>query len=185
MYGQTKEKELNTKDIKFYEGMEQLCLSLSHNGSLLVVEENAMTIGWATIGMIWSKPIITVLVRKTRYTYELLERSNYFTVCVPEANTLEEELLLCGTQSGRNVNKIKECNFNLMPGKISKTNIIADCSLFYEAKIVHKNEISADTVNKKIKDNYYSTGHYHTVYYGKIEHSYLKIKDGNNKNNKR
>ncbi|MBF0360517.1 MAG: flavin reductase [Oligoflexia bacterium] len=171
---QTANKEFVTKEIKYFDGMELLCSSLSHDGALLVVEDNAMTIGWATVGIIWGKPIITVLVRKTRYTYELIERSNHFSVCVPETNTLKEELALCGTQSGRNTNKIKECRFNLIPGKLSKTNIITNCSLFYEARIVHKNEVSPETVNAKIKDNYYSTGHYHSVYYGKIEHCYLK-----------
>ena len=33
---------------------------------------SAMTIGWGTIGVIWSKPIFTVLVRPSRYTFKLL-----------------------------------------------------------------------------------------------------------------
>ena len=42
---------------------------------------NAMTIGWGTIGVIWRKPIFTVLVRHSRYTYKLLEESDSFTIC--------------------------------------------------------------------------------------------------------
>ena len=35
---------------------------------------NAMTIGWGSIGYIWRRPFIQVVVRPTRYTYEFMEK---------------------------------------------------------------------------------------------------------------
>jgi len=41
---------------------------------------NAMTISWGGLGTIWNKPIVTVYVKPIRYTYELMENNDYFTV---------------------------------------------------------------------------------------------------------
>ena len=34
---------------------------------------NVMAIGWGTIGWVWGRPIFSVLVRPSRYTYKLME----------------------------------------------------------------------------------------------------------------
>ena len=44
---------------------------------------NIMTIGWLQGGIIWGRPILTVLVRPSRYTFTLLEENPSFTVGVP------------------------------------------------------------------------------------------------------
>ena len=41
---------------------------------------NTMTIGWATIGYIWQKPVFMVAVRDSRHTFTLLEKTDNFTV---------------------------------------------------------------------------------------------------------
>ncbi|MCG8572588.1 MAG: flavin reductase, partial [Spirochaetes bacterium] len=71
---------------------------------------NPMTIAWATIGFLWHKPVLMVVVRYSRYTYDLLEKSKEFTVSVPLDDSLKKALLICGTKSGREIDKIKECH---------------------------------------------------------------------------
>ena len=65
-------------------------------GAFLTVKNgekmNVMTIGWGNIGFIWGKPIFTALVRYSRYTYELLENSGEFAVCVPKKDSMKKEL---------------------------------------------------------------------------------------------
>ena len=45
-------------------------------GAFLTVKSgnvlNTMTIGWATFGVVWSKPIIMVAVRSTRHTFGII-----------------------------------------------------------------------------------------------------------------
>ena len=41
---------------------------------------NTMTISWGGFGTLWHKPVITVYVRKNRYTHEFMENNEYFTV---------------------------------------------------------------------------------------------------------
>ncbi len=44
---------------------------------------NVMTIGWATFGIVWNRPVCMVMIRPTRYTFTLIEESGAFTVNVP------------------------------------------------------------------------------------------------------
>ncbi|HHY49536.1 MAG TPA: hypothetical protein GYA10_07300 [Alphaproteobacteria bacterium] len=74
-------------------------------GILLVVgseseDANVMTIGWGMFGIMWRKPMVMVMVRPTRHTWNLINKAPDFTV-----NWLADErrsaLELCGTRSGR------------------------------------------------------------------------------------
>ena len=47
---------------------------------------NTMVIGWGTTGVMWRMPVFIALVRKCRFTYELLEKSREFTVTFPYAD---------------------------------------------------------------------------------------------------
>jgi flavin reductase (DIM6/NTAB) family NADH-FMN oxidoreductase RutF len=56
---------------------------------------NTMTIGWATFGVVWSKPIMMVAVRSTRHTFGIIEAAKDFTVTVP-AGDMHKETGYCG-----------------------------------------------------------------------------------------
>ena len=66
---------------------------------------NTMTIGWGALGNIWSKPVFTVMVRHSRYTHELIEAHNEFTVSFPLTAAFSKALGLCGSKSGRDMDK--------------------------------------------------------------------------------
>ncbi|HSO10078.1 MAG TPA: flavin reductase, partial [Desulfoprunum sp.] len=74
---------------------------------------NTMTIGWATIGWIWQKPILMVAVRDSRHTFTLLETTDNFTVTVPTGSESAKALTLCGTKSGRDIDKFAACGLQL------------------------------------------------------------------------
>lgn len=90
-------------------------------GAFLTVKSgdkiNTMTIGWGFIGFAWSKNLFMVMVRKSRYTHELLENTNEFTVSIPLDNDFKKQLGVCGTKSGRDIDKFKETGLQLKPGK--------------------------------------------------------------------
>jgi flavin reductase (DIM6/NTAB) family NADH-FMN oxidoreductase RutF len=141
-------------------------------GLLLVsVDENekpnAMTIGWGTVGIIWGKPIFTVLVRPSRYTYKLIEEAGDFTVNVPTAE-MASIVAFCGSASGRDHDKFKEKGLIAMPSKNVKSPIIEQCPINYECKIVHKNDVMKEKLDGKIVSSAYKSGDFHTIYYGEI-----------------
>ena len=91
---------------------------MKKNGLLLVSGEkgNAMTIGWGTAGIIWGKPIFIVLVRPSRYSFRFMEYTPEFTVNVLD-ESYAEQIALCGSRSGREINKIEVCGFTLEKGQ--------------------------------------------------------------------
>ena len=67
---------------------------------------NSMTIGWGGMGTLWGKPVITVYVKPTRYTYKFMNDSDYFTVSFyPEEN--RKALAVMSSKSGRDCDKVK------------------------------------------------------------------------------
>jgi flavin reductase (DIM6/NTAB) family NADH-FMN oxidoreductase RutF len=43
-------------------------------------KENAMTIGWGGIGILWGRTAMTVYVAEKRHTKRFMDQSEYFTV---------------------------------------------------------------------------------------------------------
>lgn len=143
--------------------------NLYKNGLLLMSGEsgNPMAIGWGTVGVVWHKSIFTILVRPSRYSFKLIEELPEFTVNVPTPE-LKKEVAYCGTYSGRDVNKIEKCNFNLGKSNNISVPYIKECPIHYECRIVNKNDIINSELDKNIIDKYYIQGDYHSVYFGEI-----------------
>ena len=76
---------------------------------------NTMTIGWLQAGRLWNRTVCTAYVRPERYTYRFMEENDYFTVSVLPADR-KQAMTLCGTKSGRDMDKIKECGLTVRTG---------------------------------------------------------------------
>ena len=73
---------------------------------------NTMTASWGGLGVLWGKPVATVYIRPQRYTLEFVERENCFTLSF-FGEEYRKALALCGSKSGRDVDKVKECGFTV------------------------------------------------------------------------
>lgn len=146
-------------------------------GVLLAVEEggrqNVMTAGWAGIGYIWRKPVLTVMVRASRYTYGLLEKSGEYTVNIPLKNDLSKAIGICGSKSGRDTDKFTEAGLTPVKAKIVTAPIIAECGLHYECKVVYRQILEPGTLHPQFKEQFYSKGDYHVFFYGEVLASYV------------
>lgn len=144
-------------------------LNVSHEG-----QDNTMTIGWGSVGFIWKKPIIMVMVRYSRHTYRMLDDAGEFTVSIPFGNELKKELAFCGTKSGRDVNKFQSCNFpNLRAHKVNAP-LIAGCDLHYECKVVYKQAMEPAVIDQGIDDKFYKNNDFHVMFYGEIVGTYVE-----------
>jgi flavin reductase (DIM6/NTAB) family NADH-FMN oxidoreductase RutF len=121
------------QEITWSDNVDHLKRALAGEGVFLVVLDkngraNSMTIGWGEVGIIWSRPVFTVLVRRSRYTYDCLLSADSFTVNVPSTGQLEEELLFCGTKSGRDLDKAAACGLTLIAAREVSSPIIEECA---------------------------------------------------------
>jgi flavin reductase (DIM6/NTAB) family NADH-FMN oxidoreductase RutF len=157
------------QETNFTEVFRETLGKLDGDGILLVAGDppNPMTIGWATIGHIWHKTVMTVLVRPTRHTFGLMENAGDFSVCVLPDNFLHE-LNLCGTKSGRDLDKIELCHFSVEKCLKADAFFLAESTIHYECRIIHKHRLDQSTLDPKIISRYYPLKDFHMVYYGEI-----------------
>ena len=141
-------------------------MTTSHNNKV-----NTMTIGWGSVGVIWRKPIFTALVRQSRFTKELVEQSGEFTVTLP-LTEMKEALALCGTKSGRDMDKITVSKLTLLPGQAVATPVIAGPGLQLECKVIYKQTMLPENLASADNKACYAEGDYHTMYFGEIVAAY-------------
>ena len=140
-------------------------------GAFLTVKSgsalNTMTIGWATFGVVWSKPIMMVAVRPTRHTFNIIESAKDFTVTLPSGD-LRKELAICGSKTGLNVDKFKMCNLQTIDGRKVDSPVIRTPGLHYECKIIYKSAMDPAYLDKDYDSLVYPQKDYHTLYFGEI-----------------
>jgi flavin reductase (DIM6/NTAB) family NADH-FMN oxidoreductase RutF len=125
-----------------------------------------MTIGWATIGYVWHKPVLMVAVRNTRHTFGLMEGAPDFTVSVPSAD-MKDAIKFCGTRSGREVDKFSACNLTTVPAQKTHTPIVDFAGYHFECQRVYKSAMDERQLDSSLK-KLYPDNDYHTLYFGEI-----------------
>ena len=163
------------KRVELSEVMEETLNKLDGDGILLVAGNppNPMTIGWSTIGHIWNKQVILVMVRPVRHTYVLMESAKDFSVCILSDN-YQKELNICGSRSGRDINKLELCNLHVEKCSNVDSFFISESSIHFECKIIHKHFLDPETLDPAITKRYYPEKDFHRVYYGEILGIYKK-----------
>jgi flavin reductase (DIM6/NTAB) family NADH-FMN oxidoreductase RutF len=139
-------------------------IALIEKGAFLTVKSaersNTMAIGWGMMGICWRKPILMVAVRNSRFTFQIMEAADDFTVTMPSGN-LRDEFFYCGTKSGRDVNKFQECGLEIAAGRAVGSPIIATPGLHVECRIVYKSAMTPENLTPLFQD-LYPQKDYHT-----------------------
>jgi flavin reductase (DIM6/NTAB) family NADH-FMN oxidoreductase RutF len=157
------------RDIDFMATYEKVMKQIQA-GAFLTVQGgealNTMTIGWATIGYAWRKPIMMVMVRDSRHTFGIIEKAADFTVSVPSGD-MKKEIAFCGTKSGRDVDKFKECGLKTAAGRQVASPVLQVPGTHFECRIVYKNAIAPALLTRDY-DPIYPEKDYHSLYFGEI-----------------
>lgn len=135
-------------------------------------KDNVMTIGWGSIGFMWGKPVLTVMVRYSRYTYDLLSRSDVFSVSVPKIGDMAEALRICGKISGRDGDKFEKAGLTKIQGRSINVPLVEGCETQFECKILYRQSMDPNQLNRQIDDRHYSDHNYHVFYIGEIVDCY-------------
>ncbi len=144
--------------------------ALRSGGALLIAGAepvNPMTIGWGQIGIAWGKPVFLVMVRPSRFTYALMEKSDAFSVNVPGAD-LADACALCGTKSGRDIDKIAVAGLTVERGIALDVPTLAACPIHYECRVLEKNMLDPATLDADVGKSCYPSGDHHAVWWGEI-----------------
>lgn len=135
---------------------------------------NTMTIGWGSIGFMWQKPVMMVMVRNSRFTHELLKDAPDFTVSLPLDKGMKASLAAAGTKSGRDINKFETYKLTAQTAQIVESPVIGDCGLFYECKILYRQPMDLAGLKTEVKESCYGDDDLHVLYYGEIVACYTQ-----------
>ena len=141
-------------------------------------EVNTMTIGWGTLGVEWKKPLFTVFVRQSRHTKAMLDGAGDFTVNIPLGGDVKQILGVCGSKSGRDVNKIQELGLHLEEPDVISVPGIKELPITLECRVVYKqdqdlNALAEDKRLRYYKPGTHDDGDFHTAYYGEVLAAYI------------
>ena len=127
---------------------------------------NPMTASWGGVGILWGAPVATCYVRPQRYTKQFLDEQEYFTLTF-FSEEYRKQLQLCGTKSGRDMDKVKECGFTVKAAACG-------APYFEEAELVivcRKRDVQdfdPAAIPADVKEKQYPNEDYHTMYIGEI-----------------
>ncbi len=126
---------------------------------------NTMTASWGGLGVLWNKKVSFCFVRPQRFTFEFMEKNNYYSLSFYDSE-YKDSLRICGTTSGREVNKVEEAGltpcFESSAPYFEESKLVLICKKLYAQFIDQKCMIDPKLeLNYKEKD-------YHKMYVGEI-----------------
>ncbi len=139
---------------------------------------NTMTISWGFLGIEFNKPIFITVVRKSRYTMQLLEKNPEFTINIPIGIPDRDALRICGTKSFRDMDKIKECGLTLEKPEIISVPGIREFPLTLECRIIYAQKQEGAFMPDEVRRQNFPAelgegDNFHKAYYGEIVSSYI------------
>lgn len=156
--------------------VSELCLqpftTFDPEGILLVcgkdtTSANPMTISWGMFGIMWGRPIMMVMVRHSRYTWDFMMEAPDFTVnWMPE--DWSDAVRLCGQASGRALDKFTATGMTPVAGTTVSSPRIAESSLSLECRTLYRNDLQQENFLDTSVLNNYPDLDFHTLFFGEI-----------------
>jgi flavin reductase (DIM6/NTAB) family NADH-FMN oxidoreductase RutF len=126
---------------------------------------NTMTASWGGLGILWSKPMAIAYIRPQRYTKKFVDEQDYFTLTF-FSKEYRNQLALCGTKSGRDMDKVKECGFTVAAAE-GGAPYFEEAELVLVCKKQMVLPMDPAAMPEEVKEKHY-TGDYHDIYWGEI-----------------
>ncbi|MDR0665957.1 MAG: hypothetical protein LBF71_00955 [Campylobacteraceae bacterium] len=134
---------------------------------------NVMTASWGGIGYLWERSVAIVYVRPVRYTYDFMEKSDFFTLTFFDKSLKAKAHKIFGSKSGRDINKAKEAGVtavyfdeNAIGFEEAKETVV--CKKIYFNDFNPRNFLDAQI------NDLYPDKDYHRIYIGEIKKFYKK-----------
>lgn len=127
---------------------------------------NPMTISWGGVGVMWGKNVVFVFVRDSRYTKELLDKTDFFSLTFLDS-TYRASLGYCGSHSGRDGSKWEEAalTMGLRHGipYVDEGNLVLLCKKMSATRITEESFLDPE-----LKNSWYQNDDMHTMYIAEI-----------------
>ncbi|MFZ5979497.1 MAG: flavin reductase family protein [Candidatus Zixiibacteriota bacterium] len=127
---------------------------------------NTMTASWGALGELWNKKVCFCFVRPVRYTYQFTEKHETFSLSFFEEK-YRKILNLCGTQSGRDIDKMK--GIGLTPLESPSGSVyFQEARLVFDCRKIYIHDLEPTNFLDPEIEKEYPHKDYHRMYIGEI-----------------
>lgn len=133
---------------------------------------NTMTASWGGFGVLWNRNVCWCVIRPQRYTFQFMERYGAFTLSF-FTDRYRSALELCGTRSGRDLDKAKATGLTPEPAALPYTTTFSEARLVLSCRKLYYQDIDPTHFIDPTLDQNYPSRDYHRMYIGQIEHAAL------------
>lgn len=129
-------------------------------------KHNTMTASWGSVGELWGKYVTTIHIRPQRYTLELIEENDCYSLCFFD-EAYRPALNFCGTKSGRDFDKDKETG--LTPCFDEAAPYYEQAKLVFICRKLYRQDMTADSfLDKSNLQRWYPEMDLHRTFIGEI-----------------
>jgi len=131
------------RELDFWDHTREILNRMRHGGVVATVIDaqgriNAITLGWGQIGPLYhDHPVFIIAVAPPRYSWRFLEAIPEFVIAVPD-DSLQDAALLCGTRSGRDIDKFEAAKLTPVPSLHVKPPSIREFPLNIECRVYER-----------------------------------------------
>lgn len=114
---------------------------------------NMMTAGWGGLGSMFGKPVAFCFIAPTRYTCQLMEKNDTYTLTF-YTEAYRDALKLCGSKSGKEVDKVKATGLTPITTP-SGSKAFSEAWLIIECRKTVSQSITPEAIcNEKLKEEW-------------------------------
>ncbi len=112
--------------------LEPGCVVLVTSGTMQ--RANVMTFSWQTLINSNNPCLVLLVIGRSKFSYELIQKNHQFTINVPGEELLEQTHFV-GSITGRNIDKFKESGLTPVPAKVVEPPLIDECAGHLECRV--------------------------------------------------
>jgi flavin reductase (DIM6/NTAB) family NADH-FMN oxidoreductase RutF len=128
---------------------------------------NPMTVSWGGMGTLWNRPVLSVYVRPTRFTFEGLNAHPEFTLNflpISQRKALE----VCGSTTGRDANKWELAQLTAEPAARIAVPRVKQAHLVFECRLLSHADIDPAHFREPKLESLYPLKDYHRIFFGEV-----------------
>jgi flavin reductase (DIM6/NTAB) family NADH-FMN oxidoreductase RutF len=162
-------------ELDFWECASEILRRVKKGGVLCTVvdedgKQNVITLGWGLIGPFYhGHPILAIAVTPQRYSWRFLEEVPEFVIAVPD-DALQPAASLCGTRSGRDLDKFQAAGLTPVPSAHVRPPSILECPINLECRIYTRVVPPHTLLTPEHRRR--PVGEQHTIYFSEVLGTY-------------
>lgn len=130
--------------------------------------QNLITIGWIQFGNLWNKCTVNVFIRKSRYSYQILQKNEGFSLNIMDVQKYKSELQFCATKSGKDCDKLKETGLTKIDSGVISGSSLKEASVVFECKIIFREMFEKESLPSSCLISYYPDDDFHQMIIGEV-----------------